>query len=68
MNIYIVKFEVEIMSIYVQILDQPSKNDFFIIYEEKIWCQPHKKLVLDGGMSGWVGGGAGVRIAYSNQK
>ena len=47
------------MSICVQILDQPYQIWLFIIYELKIWHQPHKKYVprwMGGGMEGWMEG------------
>ena len=44
------------MSICIQIQDQHYQKWLFIIYDSKIWYQPHKSLVLDGWMGGWMDG------------
>ena len=36
----------------------PTKNEFFEIYEVKIWFQPHEKYGA-GWMEGWMGGWMG---------
>ena len=45
----------------------PTKNGFIEIQKVKNWYQQHKKSGA-GWVGGWMGGRAGLRIAYSNQK